>query len=49
MTARPQPGDAADYYFTYIDRLPDGDLLEQLESQGHAVVAELRAITERYR
>ena len=46
MTARPQRGDAADYYFTYIDRVPDGDLLEQLESQGQAVVAELRAITE---
>ena len=46
MTSRPARGDAADYYFTYIDQVPDGDILEQLEAQGRAVVAELRAIPE---
>jgi len=46
VTSRPARGDAADYYFTYIDQVPDGDILGQLEAQGRAVVAELRAIPE---
>ena len=31
-SARPTADDAASYYFTYIDRVPDGDVLAQLES-----------------
>jgi hypothetical protein len=30
---RPQRTEAADYYFTYIDLVPDGDIRELLESQ----------------
>ena len=46
MTTRPQRGDAADYYFIYVDRVPDGDILELLATQGREVVAELRAVTD---
>ncbi len=30
---RPQPGEYPDYYQTYMDQLPEGDLLDLLESQ----------------
>lgn len=30
---RPSPNDAADYYFTYINRVPDGNVIERLASQ----------------
>lgn len=30
---RPERGDAAAYYFTYIDQVPDGDICELLEAQ----------------
>ena len=43
---RPDHTEAAEYYFTYIDQVPEGDILEQLEAQGRAVVAELCAIPE---
>ena len=33
MTTRPQKQEFADYYGSYIDRVPDGDLIEILESQ----------------
>ena len=46
MPSRPARGDAADYYFTYIDQVPDGDILDLLATQGREVVAELRAITD---
>ena len=46
MPVRPQRGDAADYYFTYIDQVPDGDVVEMLDAQGRAVVSALRAIPE---
>ena len=46
MTSRPQRGDAADYYFTYIDQVPDGDILDLLVDQGRTVVAELRAVPD---
>ncbi len=46
MAPRPQRGDAAEYYFTYIDRVPDGDIVAQLADQGRDVAAELRAIPE---
>jgi hypothetical protein len=44
MTTRPQRGDAADYYFTYIDLVPDGDIVGLLDTQGRDAVAALRAI-----
>ena len=46
MTTRPRRGDAADYYFTYIDLVPDGDILDLLATQGREVVADLRAIPD---
>lgn len=46
MPSRPQRGDAADYYFTYIDQVPDGDILDLLATQGRDVVPELRAVPE---
>ena len=47
MTGRPQRGDAADYYFTYIDLVPDGDICDLLVAQGVDAVDELRAIPSR--
>lgn len=32
-TQRPTTAEAADYYFTYIGKVPDGDVLEQLANQ----------------
>ena len=46
MTGRPQRGDAADYYFTYIDLVPAGDICDLLVAQGVDAVDELRAIPE---
>ena len=46
MTGRPQRGDAADYYFTYIDLVPSGDICDMLVAQGVDAVDELRAIPE---
>ena len=33
MTTHPDRTEAAEYYFTYIDQVPDGDICEQLEAQ----------------
>lgn len=44
MTTRPGHGEAAPYYFTYIDLVPDGDICALLESSGRTIVTELRAI-----
>ncbi len=30
MPIRPEPSEAAPYYFTYIDRVPDGDIVQTL-------------------
>ncbi len=46
MPTRPQPGDAADYYFIYIDQVPEGDIVSLLATQDRDVVAALRAIPE---
>lgn len=46
MPSRPQRGDVADYYFTYIDQVPDGDIVGLLDAQGRDAVAALRAIPE---
>jgi hypothetical protein len=46
MTARPERGEAAPYYFTYIDQVPDGDIVEILIAQAREAAASLGAITE---
>jgi hypothetical protein len=43
---RPVRGEAADYYFSYIDQAGDGDILAQLESQAAEAVAFFQAIAE---
>lgn len=44
MTLRPSAGDAAPYYFTYIDQVPDGDIVQTLEGQTAAIRAVFAAI-----
>lgn len=47
MMERPQRGEIADYYFRYIDRVPQGaDVLELLESQRKSAAALLGGIGE---
>ena len=43
---RPERTEAVDYYFTYIDKVPAGDIRAILDTQGRDVVAELRAISD---
>ncbi|MDX1530174.1 MAG: DinB family protein [Rhodothermales bacterium] len=43
---RPQPGEYSDYYRSYVDAVPDGDLLETLEDQGEDTLALLRQFGE---
>lgn len=44
MIARPAPSEHADYYATYIDKVPDGDVLETLETQIEATARVLAAV-----
>ena len=46
MTTRPGHTEAAEYYFTYIDRVPDGDICARLETQGREVLALLHAVPD---
>ena len=46
MTTRPQRDEAADYYFTYIDQVPEGDVLSTLELQQDEMLELLSSITE---
>jgi hypothetical protein len=46
MTERPQRDEAADYYFTYIDQVPDDDIVSSLTVQHAAALAVLREISE---
>jgi hypothetical protein len=46
MTPFPDHTEAAPYYFTYIDQVPEGDLCTMLEAQGRDVLALLRDIPE---
>lgn len=41
---RPQPSEAADYYFRYIDRVPDGDVRQTLRTQRDEVLEFLKAL-----
>lgn len=43
---RPDRTEAADYYFTYIDQVPDGDILQILEAQGPELMSVLNGISE---
>jgi uncharacterized protein (TIGR03083 family) len=45
MTTRPDRTEAAAYYFTYIDLVPDGDICHQLGMQGRDVCQLLRGIS----
>jgi len=51
-TSRPAAGEAAEYYFTYIDKVPEGDIVRILEAQLPDALAVLGAISDgrsRYR
>jgi len=43
---RPERTEAVDYYFTYIDKVPAGDIRAILDTQARDVAAELRAISD---
>jgi hypothetical protein len=43
---KPDRSEAAEYYFTYIDQVADGDILDTLEKQGRETAAELERIPE---
>src|SRR5262245_22334919 len=46
MTARPERTEAAPYYFTYIDQVPDGDVCAIMRAQASDVVGWAGGITE---
>lgn len=46
MNARPERTEAAEYYFTYIDQVPDGDVRELLEAQLPETLALFREFSE---
>lgn len=45
-TGRPEPSEAAPYYFKYIDRVESADIVERLESQLPATLAFLEGVSE---
>jgi len=46
VKSRPDKSEAAEYYFTYIDKVRDGDILEILEAQAEETLALLRGVSE---
>ena len=46
MSSRPQPDEYAGFFSRYVDRVPDGDIAELLESQGNATQKLLASIGE---
>ncbi len=46
MMRRPERSESAEYYFTYIDKVPDGDVRSILEAQAVEVPALLEGIPE---
>ena len=46
MNGRPQPNEAAPYYFTYIDQAPGGDVLAAIKSQLDECLPFLSTISE---
>jgi hypothetical protein len=45
LTAAPDRTEAADYYFTYIDQVPAGDICQVLASQAGEALAAFRSIS----
>ena len=45
LTAAPDRTEAADYYFTYIDQVPAGDICQVLASQAREALAAFRSIS----
>ena len=48
MTQRPARTEAAEYYFTYIDKVPSGDICEILEQQAHEIAAFFAQVSEQH-
>jgi len=46
MSTAPDRTEAAEYYFTYIDQVPDGDICGLLDRQGKEVIELLDGISE---
>jgi hypothetical protein len=46
MSTRPEADEAAEYYFTYINQVPPGDICTILETQGAETVAWLSGISD---
>ena len=46
LTTRPEPSEAAPYYFGYIDLIPEGDICETLASQRASAMVLLRSISD---
>ena len=46
MTTRPDRTEAAEYYFTYIDKVPEGDVLARLEAQLPETLVFLRGVPD---
>lgn len=46
MTTIPERGEAAEYYFTYINQVPAGDIRATLESQRTETIAFLESVSE---
>jgi hypothetical protein len=46
MSARVGPDEAAEYYFTYINQVPDGDICAILQAQLDEILALLNTISE---
>src|SRR5947209_11447252 len=46
MIGRPEPAEAAPYYFTYIDRVPTDNIVAVMETQMDETLALLRGISE---
>ena len=47
MQQRPRRSEAAEYYFRYIDQVPDTDIVQHLASQRDEVLRLLRGVPER--
>jgi hypothetical protein len=48
VTGPPDKGEAAAYYFRYIDRVPSGDVVDTLESQLGDLMTTFAAISEKH-
>ena len=46
MRIAPERTEAAEYYFTYIDKVPEGDICDILEAQSGETLALLQGISE---